>query len=157
MKKWSKEIEIDAPIEQVWKFFNGSLEDMQKIMPQVVDNQPITITDDMIGSVYLQKYKEGKRMMEYHVETLAYLDTSTEKKVKIGFTLAKMFEITAQYELVRLDDHKTFFKYTTTNRPLKWFVKLFLLFATDKIVIEFVERVKKVAEAENIKALESRQ
>ena len=89
MKKWSKEIEIDAPIERVWKFFNGSLEEMQKIMPQVVENKPITITEDMVGSVYLQKYKEGKRVMEYNVETLAYLDTSNEKKVKIGFTLAK--------------------------------------------------------------------
>ncbi|WP_438317392.1 SRPBCC family protein [Sporosarcina sp. FA9] len=149
MKSWSKEIEIDAPIEQIWKLFNGSLEEMQKIMPQVVDNQPIKITEDMVGSVYAQKYKEGKRIMEYNVETLAYLDSQNEKKVKIGFTIAKMFEITAQYELVKLDDHKTFFKYTTTNKPLKWFLKLFLLFSTDKVVIEFVDRVKKVAESEN--------
>ena len=41
MKQWTSEIEIDAPIEQVWKFFDGSLENMQKIMPQVVDNKPI--------------------------------------------------------------------------------------------------------------------
>ena len=68
MKQWTKEIEIDAPIEQVWKFFDGSLENMQKIMPQVVDNTPIKITDEMVGSVYLQKYKEGKRVMEYEVE-----------------------------------------------------------------------------------------
>jgi len=149
MKEWSKEIEIDAPIEQVWKLFSGSLEEMQKIMPQVIDNQPITLTDDMVGSVYLQKYKEGKRIMEYNVETLAYLDSANEKKVKIGFTLAKMFEITAQYELVKLEDHKTYLKYTTTNRPLKWFVKVLLLFSTDKVVIEFVERVKRVAESEN--------
>ena len=148
MKEWTREIEIDAPIERVWKLFNGSLEEMQKIMPQVVENKPITITDDIVGSVYLQKYKEGKRIMEYNVETLEYMDSSNEKKVKVGFTLAKMFEITAQYELVKLDDHKTFFRYTTTNRPLKWFVKLFLLFSTEKVVIEFVERVKKVAESE---------
>ena len=149
MKSWSKEIEIDASIEQVWKLFNGSLEEMQKIMPQVVENKPITITDDMVGSVYLQKYKEGKRIMEYNVETLAYLDSPNEKKVKIGFTLANMFEITARYELVKLAEHKTYLKYTTTNRPLKWFVKVLLLFSTEKVVIEFVERVKKVAESEN--------
>lgn len=149
MKKWSKDIEIDAPIEQIWQLFNGSLENMQKIMPQVVDNQPITITENQVGSVYLQKYKEGKRIMEYNVETLEYFDSPTEKKVKVGFTLANMFEITAQYELVKLENDKTHFTYTTTNRPLKWFVKLFLLFATDKVVIEFVERVKRVAESEN--------
>ena len=149
MKQWTKEIEIDAPIEQVWKFFDGSLENMQKIMPQVVDNTPIKITDGMVGSIYLQKYKEGKRVMEYEVETVEYIDSSNEKKMKIGFTLANMFDITARFELVKLDDHKTSFKYTATNRPLKWFVKLFLLFATDKVVVEFVQRVKKVAESEN--------
>ena len=46
MNMWSKEIEINAPIEDVWMLFNGSLEEMQKIMPQVVENKPKTITDD---------------------------------------------------------------------------------------------------------------
>lgn len=149
MKQWTKEIEIEAPIEQVWSFFNGSLENMQKIMPQVVENTPITITDGMVGSVYLQKYKEGKRVMEYQVETLEFNDSPDEKKLKVGFTLANMFDITARYELVKLNDHKTSLKYTATNRPLKWFVKLFLLFSTDKVVVEFLQRVKKVAESEN--------
>lgn len=54
MKEWSKEIEIDAPIERVWKYFNGSLEEMQKIMPQVLENKPITITDDMV-EVFIHK------------------------------------------------------------------------------------------------------
>ena len=149
MKQWSKEIEIDAPIEQVWKFFDGTTENMRKIMPQVVDNKPITITEEKVGSVYLQKYKEGKRVMEYEVETLQYQDFPNEKKMKAGFTLAKMFEITACYELVKHSEHKTSFTYTMTNRPLKWFVKLFLLFSNDKVVVEFLERVKRVAESEN--------
>jgi ligand-binding SRPBCC domain-containing protein len=149
MKQWTKEIEIDAPIEHVWKFFDGSLENMQKIMPQFVENKPLTITDGMVGSVYSQKYKEGKRVMEYDVETLEYIDSANEKKMKIGFTLANMFDITARFELVKVNDQLTIFKYTATNRPLKWFVKLFSLFATDKVVVEFVERVKKVAESES--------
>lgn len=149
MKQWTKEIEIDAPIEQVWNFFNGSLENMQKIMPQVVENKPITITDGMVGSVYLQKYKEGKRVMEYQIETLEYDDSPNAKKLKVGFTLANMFDITARYELVKLSDHRTSLTYTATNRPLKWFMKLLLLFSTDKIVVEFLQRVKEVAESEN--------
>ena len=148
MKQWTKEIEIDAPIEHVWKYLNGSLENMQKIMPQVVSNEPVTITEEKIGSIYLQKYKEGKRVMEYEVETLDYLDTPDEKKMKVGFTLGGMFEITAGYKLYRINDEKTRFIYTTTNKPLKWFIKLFLLFANDKAVVEFVERVKRVAEEE---------
>ncbi len=148
MKQWTKEVVIDAPIERVWKYSDGSLENMQKIMPQVVSNEPVTITEGMVGSIYLQKYKEGKRVMEYEVETLDYLDSPNEKKMKVGFTLGGMFEITAGYELVKLDDDQTRFIYTTSNRPLKWFVKLFLLFANDKVVVDFVERVKRVAEEE---------
>ena len=109
MKQWSKEIEINAPIDDVWMLFNGSLEEMQKIMPQVIENKPKTITDDMVGSIYLQKYKEGKRVMEYEVETLEYKNAPNEKMMKAGFTLSNMFEITAKYELVKLEDNKTLF------------------------------------------------
>lgn len=148
MKQWTKDIEINAPIEQIWQLLNGSLENMQKIMPQVVENKPIKITEEGVGSVYRQKYKEGKRIEEYDVETLEYTNAPDNKKLKVGFTLANMFEITAFYELSKVDDAKTFFTYSVTNRPLKWFVKLFLLFANEKVVVSFLERVKKVAESE---------
>jgi hypothetical protein len=46
---------------------------MLKIMPQVVDNKPINVTDEKVGSVYLQNTK-GKRVMEYEVETLEYMN-----------------------------------------------------------------------------------
>lgn len=148
MKQWTSKVEMNAPIEKVWQLFDGSLENMQKIMPKVVGNKPITITDEMVGSIYLQKYQEGKRVMEYEVETLEYGNSSDEKKMKVGFTLANMFDITASYQLVKMDESRTLFTYTTTNRPLKWFVKLFLLFGNDKVVVEFVQRVKRVAESE---------
>lgn len=149
MKSWTRDIEINAPIDYVWDYLDGSVEKMQKIMPQVVEHKPIKITEEMVGSVYRQKYKEGKRMMEYDVETLDYLNMPTKKKLKVGFTLANMFEITAFYELNKINDHKTSFKYTATNRPLKWFGKLFLLFASDKPVIEFLNCVKYEAEEQD--------
>ena len=152
MKKWTRDIEINAPIEQVWSYFNGSLENMQKIMPQVVDQQPVKITEEVVGSVYRQKYKEGKRIEEYDVETLEYLNEPDYKKMRIGFTLANIFEITAFYELKKINENKTYLNYSTTNRPLKWFVKFFLIFASDKVVVEFLERVKRVAEEEASKA-----
>jgi ligand-binding SRPBCC domain-containing protein len=148
MKTWKKSIDINAPIEVVWKYLDGSLEEMQKIMPQVIENKPVKITEHMVGSVYRQKYKEGKRIEEYDVTTLEYSNTPDEKKLKIGFTLANLFEITAFYELHKINERKTSFTYTVSNRPLKWFMKLFLLFATEKVVVEFLERVKNVAEAE---------
>lgn len=148
MKQWSRDIEICASIEHVWSYLNGSLEQMQKIMPQVLDNEPIKITEEVVGSVYRQKYKEGARIEEYDVHTLEYLDTDNEKRLKIKFTLANLFEITALYELYRLDNKTTKLIYTVTNKPLKWFMKIFLAFAKDKVVVDFLERVKSVAESE---------
>lgn len=147
MKEWTRDIEINTPIDKVWGLVDGSVESMQKIMPNVIDHKPIQLTDEKIGSIYRQKYKEGKRIVEYDVETLDYLDTPDNKRLKVGFTLGGMFEITASYNIVKIDENKTSFTYTVTNRPLKWFVKLFILFASDKVVIEFLERVKSVAEA----------
>lgn len=148
MKSWSKEIEIDAPIDQVWGLLDGPLEELQKIMPQVVDHKPVKVTDVGVGSIYRQRYKEGKRIEEYDIETLEYENAPDKKKLKVGFTLANMFEITALYELYQINQQKTLFTYTCTNRPLKSFLKLFLLFASDKIVVQFCERVKNVAEEE---------
>ena len=77
-----------------------------------------------------------------------YFNTLDEKRIKITFNLANMFDITAAYELKKLEENKTYFKYETTNNPLKWFIKIMLKFASDKVVVQFVERVKKVAEKE---------
>lgn len=148
MKKWSTEIEIQAPIEKVWGLLNGSEENIQKIMPQVVEHKPVKITDEGVGSIYRQKYKEGSRVEEYEVETLKYSDTPDHKELKVGFSLANLFDITAHYEMAKLDENRTLFKYTASTQPLKWFVKLFLIFANDKVVKNFAERVKHVAEAE---------
>lgn len=148
LKQWSSEIEINAPIEQVWSYLDGSLEQMQKIMPQVVENKPVTITKEFVGSIYRQKYKEGKRIEEYDVHTLEYLNHLNDKRVKIGFTLANSFEITALYELHRVNDQKTKLRYTATNKALKWYVKLFMIFVNEKVVIKFLEKVKEVAEAD---------
>ncbi|WP_169084107.1 SRPBCC family protein [Paenibacillus sp. PL91] len=148
MKQWSREIEINAPIEHVWSYLDGSLEQMQKIMPQVVENKPVHVTNEVVGSIYRQKYKEGKRIEEYDVHTLEYSNLLNDKKIKIGFTLANCFEITALYELQRVSDQKTKLRYTATNKALKWYAKLFMIFANEKVVVKFLEDVKRVAESE---------
>ncbi|WNN78357.1 SRPBCC family protein [Lysinibacillus capsici] len=149
MKTWTKTININAPIENVWKLLDGSLADMQKIMPQVIENKPVKVTEEGVGSIYRQKYKEGKRIETYDVETLEYSNTPDKKILKVGFVLANLFEITAYYELNKINETETSFTYSVTNNALKWFVKLFLLFASDKVVIQFLERVKTVAEAQD--------
>ena len=145
MKTWTKTININAPIEIVWKLLDGSLADMQKIMPQVIENKPAKVTEEGVGSIYRQKYKEGKRIETYDVETLEYSNTPDKKILKVGFVLANLFEITAYYELNKINETETSFTYSVTNNALKWFVKLFLLFASDKVVVQFLERVKTVA------------
>lgn len=148
MKTWTKSATINAPIDIVWSYFNGSTEAMQKIMPQVVSNEPVKVTDEGVGTIYKQTYQEGKRVQTYEVETLEFLDSTEEKKLKVGFQIANMFDITAKYELAEIDENTTHFTYTTTNNPLKWYVKPFLLLASDKVVVHFIERVKQVAEAD---------
>ncbi|MEK4513546.1 SRPBCC family protein [Paenibacillus sp. FSL K6-2524] len=148
MKQWSREIEINSAIEHVWSYLDGSIEQMQKIMPQVVENKPVKITEGVVGSIYRQKYKEGKRIEEYDVHTLEYSNNLNDKRLKIGFSLANAFEITALYELHRINDQTTKLRYTATNKALKWYVKIFMIFANEKVVVKFLEKVKKVAESE---------
>lgn len=121
---------------------------MQKIMPQVIKSTPIKENDQVIGSVYRQKYKEGEEIQEYDVETLEYVNTPEHKKLKIGFVLADMLDITATYELKQLDKSHTLFIYTSTNEALNEQAESFLKFATNQVVVDFVNRVKMMAESE---------
>ncbi|WP_353957965.1 SRPBCC family protein [Peribacillus simplex] len=63
MKKWTRDTEINAPIEQVWKFLDGSLENMQKIMPQVVEHKPVKITEKAYIAKSIEKENEQKSMI----------------------------------------------------------------------------------------------
>ncbi|WP_270182187.1 SRPBCC family protein [Alkalihalobacillus sp. CinArs1] len=145
-KTWDQSIEIHAPIEVVWGYLDGSLENMQKIMPNVVENTPVKVTDEGVGSIARQKYREGKRVMEYDVHTLEYMSKEEEKKLTIAFNLGGMFDIQGTYELFKLSEDTTKLRYTGFNKPLKWYIKPFVLFSSDKVVNEFLDRVKRVSE-----------
>ncbi|EEL49941.1 hypothetical protein [Bacillus cereus] len=132
MKSWTEEIIIHTPIEHLFSYLDGSLAQMQKLMPQVIENTPLKETDAIVGNVYRQKYKEGEDIQEYDVETLDYINTPIYKSLKFGFTLANMFNITATYELRQIDEMQTLFKYTATNQ----------------VVVDFVNRFKTIAESE---------
>lgn len=146
MKKWSHEVVIHAPIEDVWKVFDGSLEETQRIMPNIVSIEPIKETEDKVGSVYRQIFRNRNAVQEYEVETVEYEDTSTYKKLKTSFTIPRMLDITNVYELKQLDDGKTQFFNETTNIPLRWDMKILLFFAGKKPVVDLVERVRIAAE-----------
>ncbi|MDM5155680.1 SRPBCC family protein [Bacillus sp. DX1.1] len=148
MKIWTEEIQIDTPIEHLFSFLDGSLEQMQKLMPHVIENTPIKETEAVVGNVYRQKYKEGEEIQEYDVETLEYVNTPTHKTLKIGFVLANMFDVTATYELKQTNENQTLFKYTATNKALTEQAEFFMKSATNQIAVDFVNRFKKIAESE---------
>lgn len=146
LKSWTKSIEIDVPIDEVWQYVDGDLPKMQEIMPNVVSNTPKTVTDEKIGSVYSQKYREGNRVETYDVLVKDYINEPTRKKMEVTFVLANLFDISAKYELTSITDSKTRLTYTSTNKALKWFVHIMLVFANEKTIVKFVEHVKQVAE-----------
>lgn len=147
MKEWSTSIEINAAIEDVWKIIDGSEENLKKLDPKIVSSIVIEETPERIGSKYRQQYKEGKRVIEYIVEVKEYDEDDKNKKFKIGFNLAGWFDITAKYELKRMDNKKTYLTYTTTNKPLKFFAKLMMFFMrNDSVVDKHVNRLKDLSE-----------
>ncbi|KEK22357.1 hypothetical protein [Bacillus gaemokensis] len=148
MKSWTEDIIIHTPIEHVFSYFDGSLDQIQKLMPQLIANIPLKETDAIVGNIYRQQYREGAEIQEYDVETLDYINTHTYKKLKCVFTLANMFDITATYELTQTDKNQTLFKYTPTNKALNEQAKLYMKSATNQVVIDFVNRVKTIAESE---------
>ncbi|WP_421052640.1 hypothetical protein [Lysinibacillus capsici] len=91
----------------------------------------------------------AKNIKKENVSKRMNSNTPDKKILKVGFVLANLFEITAYYELNKINETETSFTYSVTNNALKWFVKLFLLFASDKVVVQFLERVKTVAEAQD--------
>ncbi|MED4532067.1 SRPBCC family protein [Metabacillus fastidiosus] len=148
MKKWKIDIEIDAPIEQVWKFFDGSLEDMKKIVPILVEHRPIKITEEGVGSVYRRTNRYKGQLQEHDIETLEYVNETNKKKLKVNSIMENILDITNCYELNKIDHNKTLLKYKVIYVPLNWQMNLSLLFTKKKPLIEFVERIKNTAEFE---------
>ncbi|MFF2753458.1 SRPBCC family protein [Psychrobacillus sp. NPDC058041] len=144
MLTWNKEIIIHAPINKVWNLFE--LDQIQRIMPNVVEHKPIEIKDGVVGSTYEQTYKEGKRTETYIVTDTEYENTEQKKHKKVEFTLAKAFKIETAFTLIQLNDQSTKFIYTGQNEGLnlmgKTFIKLGSKKRNDKVVDDFVELVR---------------
>lgn len=148
MKTWTEEIEINAPIETVWKVIDGSEENLKKLDPKIISSKVIEETEKRIGSRYLQEYKEGRKVMEYVVEVKDYLEDDNNKMFEIGFELGNWFDITVKYVLKKVDENKTHLVYSTTNRPMKFFAKIMMrMMGNDSSVVKtHVEKIKKLSE-----------
>lgn len=144
MLTWNKGIIINAPIESVWKLFD--LDQIQRIMPNIVEHKPLDIKEVVVGSTYGQIYREGKRTQTYIVTDLEYENTAHKKHNKTGFTLAKMFKIQAGFTLIKLDENSTKLIYTGQNEGVNIISKTLLKLApkksNEKVVNDFVELVR---------------
>jgi hypothetical protein len=148
--KWHEERIIPVNIEEIWNLFE--LENIQRIMPNVVENKVLEQKEGVVGSKIQQKYKEGKRIETYIVEDLEYENTPEKKHNKIGFTLAKAFEIEASFTLVKMGEEETNFIYSGENKGLNFLGKVLLKLGgernNNKVVTDFMDRV----ESESLKA-----
>jgi hypothetical protein len=144
MIKWHEERVIPVNIEVIWKLFE--LENIQRIMPNVIENKVLEQKEGMAGSKYQQKYREGKRIETYIVENLEYENTPERKHNKIGFTLAKAFEIETSFTLVKMNEEETNFIYSGQNKGLNFLGKVLLKLGgeknNNKVVSDFMDRVE---------------
>lgn len=147
MIKWNEEKVITVNIETIWTLFE--LENIQRIMPNVIENKVLERKEGVVGSKYQQKYKEGKRVETYIVEDLEYENTPEKKHNRIGFTLAKAFEIQAAFTLIKLNENETKFIYQGQNHGLNFLGKVLLKMGgeknNNKVVTDFMELVEKEA------------
>ncbi|PBB05130.1 MULTISPECIES: SRPBCC family protein [Salimicrobium] len=148
MKRWSDTIEVETPIEHAWSYFDQSLEQTKKIMPNIEEHRLIHSSGETVGNVYRQSYGVGETKEEYEVTITEFKDAENEKRLTYSYTLAGVYDIQATYLLEKAGEKKTKFTYLSSNRPRKWYLRILILFSNDQAVANFVRRVKRVAEEE---------
>jgi hypothetical protein len=147
MIQWKEETIIEANIEQVWELFLDK--NIKKIMPKVEEHVLIEKTEGEVGAKHQQKYREGKRVETYIVDTLAYENKPEKKLKKVSFVLGKAFEISFTFTLEKLDDETTKFIYEGQNKGVNFIGRAMLKLGSEKsnnqVVQEFMEKFKQVA------------
>ncbi|PZX07608.1 hypothetical protein C7437_101727 [Psychrobacillus insolitus] len=148
MKKWKKEIMIQAPIEFAWNFFYGDLEKKKMIFPKVMDEEIIKQTENRTGSIIKQTYQNGNSTEQYDLTIKKYINEVNSKVLAESFILNNRFKMTTEYELVSLTDNSTKFIYTSINKPKNPLLGIFQLFGSDEVILNFMERTKEAIESE---------
>ncbi|TFE00521.1 SRPBCC family protein [Jeotgalibacillus salarius] len=148
MITWKEEILIDANIEHVWDLFTDK--NIKRIMPKVMSHELVEGEETEAGAKHQQTYSEGKRVETYTVHTLAYEDHENEKFKKISFVLGKAFDITFSFRLLKESEQQTRLIYEGVNKGANFVGKAMMKLAgkkqDNKVVFEFLERVKSEAE-----------
>ncbi|OLS34733.1 hypothetical protein [Bacillus sp. MRMR6] len=147
MIQWKEEINIVMNIEKVWSLFLDK--NIKKIMPKVEEHTLIEKTEVEVGAKHQQKYREGKRVETYIVDTLAYENNTDKKHKQISFVLGKAFRITFSFTLLKIDENHTKFIYEGKNEGVNFVGRAMLKLGSEKsnnlVVQEFLQRVEQEA------------
>jgi hypothetical protein len=147
MIQWKEETVIEVNIEKVWSLFFD--ENIKKIMPKVEEHTIIEKTELEVGAKHQQKYREGKRVETYIVETLAFEDSPDKKHKQISFVLGKAFKVSLGFTLLKIDEQHTNFIYEGKNEGVNFVGRAMLKLGSEKsnnmVVKEFMERVEQEA------------
>ena len=147
MIEWKEETIIQTNIETVWNLFLDK--NIKKIMPKVEEHTLVEKTETEVGAKHEQKYREGKRVETYIVDTLAYEDTSNKKLKQISFVIGKAFEVNLSFTLEKIDNNHTRFIYSGHNKGINFVGRAMMKLANKKgnqqVVHEFMERVNQEA------------
>jgi hypothetical protein len=145
---WKEEIVIEKNIEKVWSLFLDK--NIKKIMPKVEEHILIEKRENEVGAKHQQKYREGKRVETYIVDTLAYEDLEDKKHKQISFVLGKAFEITLSFTLLKTDEIHTRFIYEGQNKGVNFVGRAMLKLGSEKsnniVVKEFMQKVEQEAQ-----------
>ncbi|MGM0838274.1 MAG: SRPBCC family protein [Bacillota bacterium] len=144
MIQWKEERVIPVNIEKLWELFLDK--NITKTMPKVEEHILVEKTEGEVGAKHQQKYREGKRVETYIVETLAYEDREDKKLKQINFVLGKAFEINLTFELHKIDEAHTKFIYSGYNKGANFVGRAMLKLgsekANQKVVQEYMDRVE---------------
>ena len=118
-------------------------------MPKVEEHTIIEKTEVEVGAKHHQKYREGKRVETYIVETLAFEDHPDKKHKQISFILGKAFKVSLAFTLLKIDDNQTKYIYEGKNEGVNFVGRAMLKLGSEKsnnlVVKEFMEKVEQEA------------
>lgn len=147
MIQWNEEIIIPTNIETVWRLFGD--DQVQRIMPNVVERKSLEVKEGIVGSTYTETYQEGKRQESYIGTILEFQDTPTLKHKKTEFILAKAFKIQTSFTLEKIDENTTRFIYSGQNEGINFLGRSLLKLGgtknNNKVVTDFINLVKNEA------------
>ncbi|ARU60763.1 hypothetical protein CBW65_06420 [Tumebacillus avium] len=149
MIEWNEETTIGANIETVWALFSDK--HIQKIMPKVEEHTCIEKSEQEVGAKHQQKYREGKRVETYIVETLAYEDLPELKRKRIAFVIGKAFEVDLTFTLQKLDETHTKFVYAGQNKGVNFLGRAMIKLGNQKSNLKVVEEFLQLVEQEALK------